>query len=218
MTASLESHLATGPLDEFLISSVRDADTATIERLREYVHEQAEKGIRVHLPYDHTKQDGDPNGLYICLQNKSAMQQANRVTMMLDPKSTGSVFDFGMAFLAKKSFDVIGIVNEDAMDDYSRFIMDYDRHGNHDLHPRFEHAESDAFFEDLMNFRRRIYDARFAKHPLSFTFVKDKPTLARFGMLFMAGRPFELENIDELDIKPHKDYNNVAIALHQLYR
>ncbi|MBD3209449.1 hypothetical protein GF367_03445 [Candidatus Woesearchaeota archaeon] len=198
-----------GPKDEFLISSVRKADNDLLRRFREYKERRAKEGVVVHLPHDDTVQE-DPIGLYVCIQNKNALQDASRVSMFLDPTSSGSVVDFGMTFMAGKTLTIVDIVNGERMDDFSEFIKDY-ADGTNGLSDR---ALSNPFYGELQTFKERVTYAS----EVHFPFDDDKLGLAKFGMVFMSGKPFVLENVADVSLTDVKSYQNVARALHDLYR
>lgn len=87
----------------FLICPVRGADP---EDTRNYVEILEVAGWQVHWPPRDTYQD-DPVGLDICCQNREAIAAADRVFIIWDGKSTGSLFDLGMAFALNKPLTVI---------------------------------------------------------------------------------------------------------------
>ena len=66
--------------------------------MENYVKKLEEKGYKVHYPPRDTNQK-DPNGYYICLQNREAIVNADEVHIYWNGKSSGSKFDFGMVFM-----------------------------------------------------------------------------------------------------------------------
>lgn len=63
-------------------------------------------GHHVHYPPDSVNQN-DPTGYYICLAHCEAMKGTDEVHAFWNPASEGSVFDFGMLFMAKKPLFII---------------------------------------------------------------------------------------------------------------
>lgn len=84
------------------------------EKINEYVNQLEEAGHKVHWPPRDTNQN-DPTGLRICTDNGLAISEADEVHIwwhwqekkwwqklmwwIREKKSTGSLFDFGMAFM-----------------------------------------------------------------------------------------------------------------------
>jgi hypothetical protein len=90
----------------FLISPVREADPSTIEKGRAWKREMLKvSGITLHFPYDDTPQKGDPIGKRIVKDNLAAESQSQRVFIIYDPTSTGSVVDTGSYFMMKHALD-----------------------------------------------------------------------------------------------------------------
>lgn len=77
----------------FLICPVRGHD---MEETEEIVAE-LEKDYDVYWPPRDTDQD-DPVGLDICMDNRDAIADADVVHIVWDGKSTGCLFDLGIAF------------------------------------------------------------------------------------------------------------------------
>lgn len=82
----------------FFICPVRGHDRAETEELVEWIESL---GIEVHWPHRDTDQD-DPVGLQICEQNREAIAASDIVLMVWNGKSSGCLFDLGMAFALKK--------------------------------------------------------------------------------------------------------------------
>ena len=101
----------------FLICPVRNASKEALAAANAYVSGLEADGYRVHWPPRDTAQD-DPVGDRICRDNGRALLAADEVHVWYDPASQGSVFDFGMLFMAS---EVIGpkkkivLVNRDAV-------------------------------------------------------------------------------------------------------
>lgn len=83
----------------FLICPVRNASPEAIVQLRTYVAGLEQAGHRVHWPARDTAQD-DPIGTRICRDNARALLAADEVHVWYDKGSQGSIFDFGMLFMA----------------------------------------------------------------------------------------------------------------------
>lgn len=78
----------------FLICPVMGHDREETAELVEWLEEM---GLQVHWPHRDTDQD-DPVGLQICEENRAAIEEADIVLMVWNGKSTGCLFDLGMAF------------------------------------------------------------------------------------------------------------------------
>lgn len=83
----------------FIICPVRNLSEATGRRLIAYVRALEQAGHRVHWPPRDTDQH-DPIGLRICRDNGRAILEADEVHVWYDKDSQGSIFDFGMLFMA----------------------------------------------------------------------------------------------------------------------
>jgi nucleoside 2-deoxyribosyltransferase len=82
----------------FLICPVRGHDE---DEYFDVVSELEMNGWHVHWPPRDTNQD-DPIGYQICIENLNAIKDADVIHFIWDGKSTGSLFDLGMAFALKK--------------------------------------------------------------------------------------------------------------------
>lgn len=83
----------------FLICPVRGHD---MQETEDIVKKLESEGWKVHWPPRDTNQE-DEHGYNICTENMNAIKYADVVHIVWDGKSTGSVFDMGMAFaLGKK--------------------------------------------------------------------------------------------------------------------
>lgn len=85
----------------FLICPVRNAAPEASAAVAAYVDGLERSGHRVHWPPRDTPQD-DPVGLRICRDNGRALLAADEVHLWYDPSSQGSIFDFGMLFMASE--------------------------------------------------------------------------------------------------------------------
>lgn len=89
----------------FLICPVRGHEPS---ETAEVVQRLAQEGWDVYWPPRDTDQT-DNIGLQICEENKAAIEAADRVFITWDGKSTGSLFDLGMAFALHKPLTVIDV-------------------------------------------------------------------------------------------------------------
>lgn len=89
----------------YIICSVRDADQELRDKLESYALSLEMEGHEVHLPHRDTNQDA--TGLEICDQNMAAMIEADEIKVFWDPKSFGSHFDLGIAFVLDKRLDYV---------------------------------------------------------------------------------------------------------------
>lgn len=89
----------------FLISPVRNVTKEEREKIEKYVAELERQGHAVHWPERDTNQN-DKIGLRICRDNQWAIMNAREVHIWWQwtekRKSTGSLFDFGIAFALNK--------------------------------------------------------------------------------------------------------------------
>jgi len=89
----------------FLISPVRRVSKRERKEIEKYVAKLESQGHKVHWPERDTNQN-DKIGLRICLDNKKAIEWADEIHIWWQwtkrRKSTGSLFDFGMAFALNK--------------------------------------------------------------------------------------------------------------------
>jgi hypothetical protein len=89
----------------FIISSVRDADEASINRGRQEKKKFLDKGyISAHFPYDDTPQE-DSIGTRIVRDNLSAEGNAAIEALIFSPNSTGSIVDVGSYYMFKHLLD-----------------------------------------------------------------------------------------------------------------
>ena len=89
----------------FLVCSVRNASDEEKAAQEEYVKKLEAKGDKVYWPHRDTKQD-DPTGLNIIAQNRQGIIEADEIHFWWkhrpdgSSESEGSVFDFGMTWMA----------------------------------------------------------------------------------------------------------------------
>lgn len=85
----------------YVITPVRNVGIEFKEAVNELVAKAETDGHKVHYPPRDTFQI-DETGLDICDANLKAIQEADAVVITWDGKSTGSLFDLGMAFALDK--------------------------------------------------------------------------------------------------------------------
>jgi len=94
----------------YAIRPVRNITSEYEAGIRVQIEKWENEGHTVYDPIRDTNQN-DRTGLNICRENLSAIQKADEVRFMWDGKSTGCLFDLGMAFaLGKTIHAVIGYV------------------------------------------------------------------------------------------------------------
>ncbi len=82
----------------YIICPVRGITEEENQLLRRYVQGLEERGFAVHFPPRDTEQEDPEGGFNICIQNYQAMVEADEIHYYFNPKSQGSLFDFGIAF------------------------------------------------------------------------------------------------------------------------
>ncbi len=90
----------------FLICPVRIISEAEKQYLEDYISRLETAGHKVHFPPRNTNQN-DLVGLNICSENRAAIMGADEIHIYYNPKSEGSLFDFGMTFMADKPIKLI---------------------------------------------------------------------------------------------------------------
>ena len=95
----------------FMICPVRGITEEEKKFLQRYIARLEKQGFTVHYPPRDTDQN-DPIGTYICTQNREAILNSGAIHIYWNPKSQGSTFDFGMAFMAGRR---IVVVNRDGV-------------------------------------------------------------------------------------------------------
>ena len=85
----------------FIICTVRGATEEYKKKLEDYTKSLENEGNIVHLPHRDTKQDA--RGIDICMQNATAIKEADEVHIFYNSSSQGTHFDMGVSFaLGKK--------------------------------------------------------------------------------------------------------------------
>jgi hypothetical protein len=90
----------------FLICPVRNATDEQKAHMQGYIDGLEAQGYKVYYPARDTKQIDETGGWNICTANKNGILDADEVHIFWDEKSTGSLFDLGMAFCAGKKLIV----------------------------------------------------------------------------------------------------------------
>ena len=123
MTSNLEEKSA------FVICPVREATDDEKEFIQNYISKLEGEGYNVHYPARDTKQDGDPIGLRICSDNRAAIQNADEIHVYWNGKSSGSLFDLGMTFMAEKPIVLFNRdqVERTASKSFQNVLLDLDR-------------------------------------------------------------------------------------------
>ena len=85
----------------YLICPVRNATKAELEFAAEYVKKLESQGMIVHYPPRDSDQMEDGVGLKVNEANRKAIISADEIHVIWDPKSYGSHFDLGMAFMLR---------------------------------------------------------------------------------------------------------------------
>ena len=98
----------------FLICPVRNATQEQRQWIENYVREMYSQGYTIHAPHLHTRQTDLFGGYAICVQNAQAVASSEEIDIYYDQKSTGSVFDLGVAYALHKP---LKLLNKDDMID-----------------------------------------------------------------------------------------------------
>ena len=88
----------------FLICPVREMTDEEKEFLNRYMNILENRDHKVHFPPRDTNQVDQEGGINICSQNRIAIIRADEIHIYWNPKSQGSLFDVGMAFMALRLF------------------------------------------------------------------------------------------------------------------
>ena len=91
----------------FLICPVRNASIEQKQEMEDYVNNKKNEGYIIHAPHLDTVQKDILGGYSICLQNANAVATSSRIDIYYDQKSTGSVFDLGVAYYLNKPLHII---------------------------------------------------------------------------------------------------------------
>lgn len=107
----------------FLICPVRGHSP---EETSSLVNELEQDGWDVHWPHRDTNQD-DPIGLRICQDNRAAIEQAHLVFVVWDGKSTGSLFDLGMAFALRKQIVALELPEQTEGKSFQNMVREWEK-------------------------------------------------------------------------------------------
>jgi hypothetical protein len=190
----------------FLICPVREISDDENKFLQGYVSKLESKGCKVHYPLTKTNQN-DPIGLNICSENRDAIKKSNIIHIYYNPKSTGSIFDFGMTFMTLKPLHIINLNKPPLVhpDDFATFLIEYSN----------SVPSPSGFYKNKLKRIDEIRDSDFIEYEWN---GNTRDFLFDFGMVFMAGKPIKLINRDKVERTPYKSFQNVLLALDEIYR
>jgi hypothetical protein len=97
----------------YIICPVRKATPEITTQIQDYVTELENQGCEVHFPPRDVEQDDPSGGYNICMAHRKAMLESNEVHIFWDRESTGSHFDFGMAFALGKKIKLVKLFGAD---------------------------------------------------------------------------------------------------------
>jgi hypothetical protein len=190
--------------DIYLIHPVANQTKEEKQFLDDYVSRIESNGKKVHYPSRDVDQN-DPIGLRICSEHRDAMKEVKAAHWFYNPTSRGSVFDMGMAYMAKKE---LLVVNPNDVKEEQNFMLNFIR--------------SYALNMDGMdkNLIKKIFQKQIeinTKDILEITWNGfDMENVFYFGMAFMAEKPIRLTNQREVRSTPKKSYENVLLKLDDL--
>lgn len=106
----------------FLICPVRGVDPKTTEG---FVRKLEAEGWEVHWPPRDTDQV-DPTGLRICADNVAAIRAADKVFIVWDGNSKGSLFDAGAAFALEKEIECLSLPEPSEGKSFQNMFRDWE--------------------------------------------------------------------------------------------
>lgn len=106
----------------YIICPVRKAGSE-IDLVSAYVADLESQGHVVHYPPRDVDQTDDGVGLRICQHHRDAMEKADEVHVWWNPDSTGSHFDFGMAYALHKPVVVVNSPNRTPNKSYTNILL-----------------------------------------------------------------------------------------------
>lgn len=89
----------------YIVCSVRGMDDEYRKKLELYVSELESNGHKVYLPHRDTPQE--KTVFTICKINGNAIINADEIHLFYNPKSQGTHFDLGIAFISEKPIKII---------------------------------------------------------------------------------------------------------------
>lgn len=197
----------------YLICPVRNVKPDEKEFLDSYVDRMEKANCQVHYPPRDVNQIDD-TGLRILCEHREVMKKVSSVHCYWNNSSSGSFFDFGMAYMAKKTpWQIINPENiKNNPEDFERFVLTNATMTNVASNPKTREInnEMDAYRTLLSNCEN-----------VGVEFNKiDKQFLFQFGMAFFAEKPIIVTNIEYLATQktPSKSFQNVLIELDARYR
>ena len=91
----------------FLICPVRNATEEQKQQMTSYIENLESQGHQVHYPARDTRQEDETGGWNICTANKNAILRSDEIHIFWDNKSTGTLFDLGMAFALNRKLVLV---------------------------------------------------------------------------------------------------------------
>lgn len=98
----------------YLICPVRIADGDAIKLCEAYVADLESKGHKVHYPAQDIDQSLSATDINI--GNMAALESADEIHVIWQPKSYGSHFDLGMAFVLRKPIKLVHILDSESIE------------------------------------------------------------------------------------------------------
>lgn len=193
-----------------IICPVTNSNSEEEQRILRYMDFLQTNNYRVHYPKMHTPQNYR-FGYQICTTNKEAIKNSDEVHIYYSPTSTGSIFDVGMAFMAEKTVKVINIdvvINQHETNDMASFLLRY-------ADNLLKHSDrSDInfdFYKKMLDEKNKIKELEIVPYKWE---GRTQESLFRFGMIFMAEKPIQLINKEEVKMTPKKSFENILLVLH----
>jgi hypothetical protein len=90
----------------FIICPVRIISETQRKEIDDYIKQKEEEGFSVHS-YKNVNQVDPTGGVNICAHHRKAMLECDEVHVFFDASSSGSHFDFGMAFVLDKPIKLV---------------------------------------------------------------------------------------------------------------
>jgi len=193
----------------FLICPVRGIIEEEKKYLEGFINGWETPGYKLHYPPRDTNQN-DPTGLNICRENRAAIIKSESVILYYNPTSTGTYFDIGMTFAARKPLFTLnaGALDKEELSPLERFINVYSDND-------FGEVETLNDYPYILNREERRDEI---KRSLLVPYEwkdKDPEFLFDFGMAFMLEKTIVLNNRTYVESQrtPHKSFQNVLLEL-----